>query len=277
MAQASGQLNTEIVYDNTIYSEPVFHIGNFAVTNSLLTAWLVVLVIIILSWRIKSKTNLIPRGLQNVMEALIDFFLDLFDSITGSREKSTKFFPFVFTFFVFIILCNLAGLLPGVGTIGQVVAEGGKHVFVPYFRGGMADLNTTLALATIGVVASHIVSILALGFWKYLNKFVNIKAFLEIPGKIKEDPAIILVNPIKFLVGLMEIISELAKIASLSFRLFGNVFAGEVLLASMSAILAFGLPLPFMFLEVMVGVIQALIFAILILSYLSMMTAEEEH
>lgn len=277
MTEANNENNSEIIHENTIFAEPIFHVGNFTVTNSLLTAWLVVLVIIILAWRVKRKINLIPRGIQNVAEALIDFFLDFFDSITGSRDKSTRFFPFVFAFFIFILLCNLAGLLPGVGTIGQVVAESGEKVFVPYFRGGTADLNTTLALATIGVVASHIFSILALGFWKYFNKFINIKAFLEIPHKIRKDPTILLINPIKFLVGVMEIISELAKVASLSFRLFGNIFAGEVLLASMSAILAFGLPLPFMFLEVMVGVIQALIFSVLVLSYLSMLSIEEEH
>jgi len=134
-----------------------------------------------------------------------------------------------------------------------------------------------LALATIGVVFSHIFSVMALGFWKYLNKFINIKAILEIPKKILKDPTIIVVNPIKVFVGLIEIVGEFAKIASLSFRLFGNIFAGEVLLASMSALLAFGLPIPFMFLEIIVGLVQAFIFAILILAYVTMNTAEEEH
>ncbi|MCG2698132.1 F0F1 ATP synthase subunit A, partial [Candidatus Parcubacteria bacterium] len=105
----------------------------------------------------------------------------------------------------------------------------------------------------------------------------NIKAFLEIPKKIRKDPSVLIVNPIKAFVGLIEIIGEAAKVASLSFRLFGNIFAGEVLLASMSAILAFGLPIPFMFLEIIVGLIQALIFAMLILAYLTMNTSAEEH
>jgi F-type H+-transporting ATPase subunit a len=270
-------VNSEIIHENTIFAEPIMHIGNFSITNSLMTSWVAVAIIILLALAVRRKVAIVPKGIQNFFEFLIESFLDLFDSITGSRKKSAGFFPFVFAFFMFIIVCNLMGLLPGVGTIGHVVAEEGHKVFVPFFRGGTADLNTTLALAIIGVVASHIFSVMSLGFWKYFNKFVNIKAFLEIPGKIRKDPAIILVNPIKFLVGLMEIISELAKVASLSFRLFGNVFAGEVLLASMAAMMAFGLPLPFMFLEVLVGVIQALIFAVLILSYLSMMSVEEEH
>ena len=138
-------------------------------------------------------------------------------------------------------------------------------------------MNTTLALATIGVVLSHIFGVIAVGGWNYLNKFINIKAFLEIPKKIVKNPTILLVNPIKAFVGVIEIISELAKIASLSFRLFGNVFAGEVLLAAMSAILAFGVPIPFMFLEIIVGLIQALIFAMLILTYLTVATTAEEH
>jgi F-type H+-transporting ATPase subunit a len=132
-------------------------------------------------------------------------------------------------------------------------------------------------LATIGVVVSHIVGIIAVGGWHYLNKFINLKALIEIPKKVLKDPTVLIVNPIKVFVGLIEIISELAKVASLSFRLFGNVFAGEVLLASMSAILAFGLPLPFIFLEVLVGLIQALIFAMLILTYLTINTTKEEH
>ena len=169
------------------------------------------------------------------------------------------------------------GLLPGVGSIGQIVREGEQQLFIPYFRGATADLNTTLALAALAVVASHVMGVIALGWWKYLNKFLNFKILLEISKKILKDPTILLVNPIKFFVGLIEIVGELAKVASLSFRLFGNIFAGEVLLASMSAILAFGLPLPFMFLEVIVGLIQALIFSILVLIYLSIATTAEEH
>ena len=122
-------------------------------------------------------------------------------------------------------------MLPGVGSIGQVVAENGEKVFVPYFRGGTADLNTTLALAIFGVVASHIFGVMALGGWHYLNKFINIKALLEIPKKFFKDPTILIVNPIKVFVGVIEIVGEAAKVASLSLRLFGNIFAGEVLLA----------------------------------------------
>ena len=275
--EAEKETHTEIHHEHTLFAEPIFDIGNFSVTNSLLNSWLALVLIIIFSLLLKSKIKLIPKGIQNAFEMIVEAFLGIFDSVTGSREKSLKFFPFVFSFFILILINNWLGLLPGIGSIGKVVHEHGASVFVPFFRGGTADLNTTLALATIGVVASHIFGVIAVGAWHHLNKFLNFKAILEIPKKFIKDPTIIIVNPIKVLVGLIEIVGELAKIASLSFRLFGNIFAGEVLLASMSAILAFGLPIPFMFLEVIVGLIQALIFAMLVLVYLSMHTTAEEH
>jgi len=267
----------EITSEHTLYAEPIFHFGSFQITNSLLNTFLVVLIVVVFGLYFKSRIKLIPSGIQNFVEALVEMFFDVFDSVTGSRAKTLKFFPFILSFFVFILLNNWLGLLPGIGSVGQVVLEHGKKVFVPFFRGGTADLNTTFALALIGVISSHIFGVISIGFWNYFNKFVNLKTLMEIPKKVLKDPSVLIVNPIKVFVGLLEIISELAKIASLSFRLFGNIFAGEVLVASMAAILAFGLPVPFMFLEVMVGVIQALIFAMLVLTYLTMMSTEEEH
>ena len=269
--------HSEIIHEHTLYAEPIYHVGGFNITNSLLNSWIVVLVVIILSLAIGRKIKTIPTGIQNAFEAIIEAFLGVFDSVTNSREKSLKFFPLIFAFFLFILLNNWLGILPGVGSIGQIASEHGEKVFIPYFRGGTADLNTTLALAIIGLVASHIFGVLAIGAWHHLNKFINIQAFIDIPKKIMKDPTIIIVNPIKAFVGIVEIVGELAKVASLSFRLFGNIFAGEVLLASMSALLAWGLPIPFMFLEVIVGLIQALIFAMLILAYLTMNTSAEEH
>ncbi len=277
VGQAPVETQAEVGHEHTLFAESVFQIGNLTITNSLLNSWIVVFLVIIISLTVRSRIKQIPRGIQNVLEMAVEGFLDIFDSVTGSREKSLKFFPFVFSFFILILLNNWLGLLPGIGSVGNIVLENGHEVFVPYFRGGTADLNTTLALAIIGVVASHIFGVMALGVWRYLNKFINIKAFLEIPKKIRKDPTVLIVNPIKAFVGLIEIIGEIAKVASLSFRLFGNIFAGEVLLASMAAILAFGLPIPFMFLEIIVGLIQALIFSMLILAYLTMNTAAEEH
>jgi len=218
---------------------------------------------------------MVPKGLQNVSEVVVDGALNLADSVTGDRQKSMKIFPIVFAIFAFVLLNNWLGLLPGIGSIGFIEGAEGHSVFVPYFRGGTADLNATLALALIAVICSNVFGIFTVGLWKYFNKFVNLKSLAEIPKKILKDPAIIIVNPIKFFVGIIEIIGEVAKVASLSFRLFGNIFAGEVLLSSIAAILAFGLPIPFMFLEVLVGIIQGLIFAMLTTVYFSIAMTDE--
>jgi F-type H+-transporting ATPase subunit a len=229
--------------------------------------------VIVFSVVLRKKLKMIPKGIQNVFEMIIEGALDLCDSVTGSRAKSEKVFPMVFTFFIFILLNNWLGLLPGIGSIGYVE----NNFFIPYFRGGTADLNTTLALALISVIGANVFGVLAVGGWKYFNKFINLKAFAEIPGKIRKDPSIVIVNPIKFFVGLIEVVGEVAKVASLSFRLFGNIFAGEVLLTSIAVIFAFGLPIPFMFLEIIVGVIQALIFGMLTLVYYTIASTDEGH
>lgn len=270
-------VNTEVSHEQTLFAEQIASIGGFPITNALLNTWLVVVIVLVLGLFLKKKVKEVPGAVQNVMEMIVEGFLDIFDSVTGSRKKSLQFFPFVFSFFLLILINNLIGLLPGVGSIGAIVTEDGHSFFAPYFRGGMADLNSTLALSIIGVVASHIFGVVAVGWWRHFNKFVNIKAIIDIPKKVAKDPMVLIVNPINVFVGFIEIIGELAKIASLSFRLFGNIFAGEVLLASMGAIMVFFLPIPFMFMEVLVGMIQALVFSMLILAYLSMNTSAEEH
>ena len=269
--------STEIIHEHTIYAEPIFHIGDFAVTNALMNSWVAVLIVIALSVVVNKKISIVPRGLQNLFESSIELMLGLFDSITGSRDKTNQFFPFVFSFFLLILIMNWSGILPGSGSVGMIEKHNGESFFVPFLRGGSADVNTTLALAIIGVVSSHIIGVLSIGVFKHFGKFINLHALAEIPSKIRKDPMVLLVNPIKFCVGILEIIGEIAKVISLTFRLFGNIFAGEVLLASMSAIAAFALPIPFLFMEVLVGLLQALIFAVLVLSYLSMATTAEEH
>ena len=270
-------MSSEISHEITIFAEPIFEISGFHITNSLLNTWLVVIAVIIFGLLMRRTISVIPRKAQNFLEMIVEQLLGVFDSVTNSREKSLRFFPLVASFFVFILLNNWLGILPGIGSIGKIVSEHGEKVFVPFFRGGTADLNTTLALAIVGVVATHLVGVTTVGAWHHLNKFINIQSIIDIPGKVTKDAAILIVNPIKLFVGFIEIIGELAKVASLSFRLFGNIFAGEVLLASMSAILAFGTPIPFMFLEIVIGLIQALIFAMLILVYLTIHTSVEEH
>lgn len=270
-------MTTSVIHENTIFAEPIFHIGSMEITNSLLNSWLVVLMVIIISLLVYRKISLVPGKLQSIFEMIIEKLLEISDSITDSRKKSIKFFPIIFSIFIFILLNNWLGIFPGVGSIGKLEPTHEGMLFIPFFRGGTADLNTTLALASFAVTASHILGILALGAWNHFNKFIQIKAIAEMVKKAFKNPVVLVINPIKIFVGLLEIVGELAKVASLSFRLFGNVFAGEVLLTSMSAILAFGLPIPFMFMEIVIGIVQAFIFSILTLVYFSINTTAEEH
>jgi F-type H+-transporting ATPase subunit a len=271
--------NQEIQTESTLFAEPIYHIGGFTITNSLLVSWMAVIILVILFITVGKKIKRIPKGLQNIFEIILEQALELADSITGSRKISEKFLPISLALFLFILVNNWLGLLPGMGTIGFVEQEGAHRVFIPFFRGGTADINTTLALALFSVVASHVMGVLTIGIWKHFNKFVNLKVLAEIPGKIRKDATVVLVNPIQAFVGIVEFIGEIAKIASLSFRLFGNIFAGEVLLASMMALFAYFLPLPFIFLEIIVGLIQALIFAMLTLVFMTIATQDhaEEH
>lgn len=265
----------QVSHEVTIYAEPIFNIGSFQVTNSLLTSWLAVLVILIFSIIIRMKLKKIPGKLQHIFEVIMDGALSLVDQVTNDRKISKKIFPLVFSLFIFILVSNWLGLLPILGSIGLVAKEGAHSVFIPFLRSGTADINTTLALSIMIVLASNFFGILAIGLWKTFNKYVNLKGLGSIFTKVRKDPTVLIVAPINFFVGLLELLGEMAKIASLSFRLFGNVFAGEVLLASMSAIFAFIIPGPFLFLEVFVGLIQALIFSLLATVYFTI--AAQDH
>ncbi|MBU1922509.1 F0F1 ATP synthase subunit A [Patescibacteria group bacterium] len=275
--ESEAQESEHFEHEISLAPETIFNVAGFSVTNSLLNSWMTVIILIICAVVLFKKIKQVPKGMQNVFEMIIEAAFGVMDSVTGSREKSTKFFPLVFTLFIFILINNWLGILPGVGSIGYVAMHEGHGVFVPFLRGATADLNTTLSLALLAVIGSNLLGFITVGVWKYFNKFISLKELISIPRKVLKDPSVLIVNPIKFFVGLIEIISEIAKVASLSFRLFGNVFAGEVLLASIAVIFAWILPVPFMFLEILVGLIQALIFSMLTLVYLSVATTAEEH
>lgn len=271
--------NNNISHESSLYAEPIFHIGDFSVTNALFTSWIVILFLIILSITIRIKIKKIPGKLQNFFEIIIEQALSLGDQVTNNRKITEKAFPVIFTVFLVIILNNWMGILP-LGGLGIIeMTEHGK-VFIPLIRSGTADVNGTISLAILSVIGANVFGIISIGLWKSINKYVNLKVIGEIFIKIKKDPFIIMTAPIMFAVGLIELVGELAKVASLSFRLFGNVFAGEVLLASMAAIFIYILPTPFILLEVFVGLIQAFIFAILTLVYYTisgMDHDEDEH
>jgi F-type H+-transporting ATPase subunit a len=173
--------------------------------------------------------------------------------------------------FLFILFSNWIGLMPGTGSIGRYALVEGRVELVPLFRPANTDLNMTLAMALFVVIASHVLGIIAVGFFRYANKFIKLG---DIVKSFSRGGTSIFVAVVEFAVGLIEIFSEVAKVVSLSLRLFGNVFAGEVLLTVMGSLIALIVPLPFVFLEIIVGLIQAVVFAMLTLVYLSMATAE---
>jgi F-type H+-transporting ATPase subunit a len=237
----------------SIRAEDIFRIGNFPVTNSSLLATIAFIVLIVLAIILRSKLKMIPGGIQNIAEAVLDGALGLMDSVLGDRRKSEKYLPIILTVFLFVLCSNWLGLVPGVGSFVVRTGDG----TIPLFRSPAADLNFTLALALIAVTFVNALGIAAVGLKGRLKVFFNFK------------------NPIAFFVGILELISEFAKIISFSFRLFGNVFAGEVLLTIMALLLPYLAPLPFMCLEVFVGFIQAFIFGMLTLVFISMAVSEE--
>jgi F-type H+-transporting ATPase subunit a len=244
----------------SIAAEPIFHIASFPVTNTILVTFCISLVIIIVSAILTSRVNLVPRGFQNIVESILEALLNLADSVTQDRKLSKKFLPIVATIFIFVILSNWVEVIPGLGTIGIRETHQGETILVPFIRSGSADLNMTLAIAIISVVSAQILGIMAIGAAKYAKKFFV--SPLEKPYFVGT------------FVGALELVSEVAKIISFSFRLFGNIFAGEVLLMVMLFLVPYFVPLPFLFLELFVGFIQALVFAMLTLVFFKMATTE---
>jgi F-type H+-transporting ATPase subunit a len=287
----SGLLGLDVVLPEvSLAAEPIFYIGSFGVTNSLLTSWLLMIFLIVVSIlatrrapkNLESASNqeLVPQsGLQNALEMVVEGFYGMARNIGGSWAP--KFFPIIMTMFLFVIVANFSGLLPGFGSIGLLepahapqvghVAEGvfltgaeaglGEEGYVirPFFRAPSTDLNFPLALALVTVVLSQYFGFKALKVG-YLKKFFDLSGFKK--G--------VLVGGAQLLAGLLEIISEIAKIISLTFRLFGNILAGEVLLAVLAFLIPYLISVPFYGLEVFVGFVQALVFFMLTLVFFSL-------
>jgi len=270
----------------SLTAEKIFNIGPLTVTNALLTTWFVLILIAVFSIIFRLRLKKHPRKIQNIVEMVIEGFMGIVQSVTDNAKQARKFFPVIFTIFLFVLLNNWAGLIPGVGSIGisekanhQEVhlehtiepegivideknstnsehLENHHHSFTPIFRAGTADLSFTLALAAVAVILVQVMGVLALGGRGYFSRFLNFK------------------NPILFFVGILEIVSEFSKMISFSFRLFGNIFAGEVLLTVIIALAPFIIPMPFYGLEIFVGIVQALVFSMLTLVFFKMATTE---
>jgi F-type H+-transporting ATPase subunit a len=260
--------------------EVIFISGGLPITNTVINTILVDGFLLILAFAVRRRLALIPGKFLNLIEYIIGGLYDFGESIAGDKIKFI--FPFFATFFLFIIVANWSGLIPGNGTIGiyETSIHGSETVthLVPINRPLTSDLNSTFALAIISLVATHIYAIRVLGVTQYLSKFFAFIPFIINFIKRKpinvnfKDPLTVfisLLTPLVFIfVGILELISEFVKVISLSFRLFGNIYAGEVVLLTVSDIFAFIFPIPFMMLELIVGFVQALVFAMLTMVFM---------
>jgi F-type H+-transporting ATPase subunit a len=294
----------------SIKAEPLFHLGGFTITNSLFTTWVAMILLIVLcllatrrlpkDLQAASTNDLLPGGLQNLFEFIIEALHGLTQGIAG--KWTPKFFPIIATIFLFVITANWIGLIPGVGSVGILehphevsseeakgaaeftgfvangpilTAETAQHAnegyfVVPFLRSPSADLNFTLALALISVFLVQYFGVKGNGAG-YFRKFFDVSGFKR--G--------VFWGFIGIFVSILELISEIAKIISFSFRLFGNVFAGEVLLLVMAFLIPYIISIPFYGLELFVGFIQALVFMLLTLVFFTLAASShhggEEH
>ncbi len=228
-------------------SEYIFSLFGLNITNTFFTSIFVTFFVIFCSFLFFINKNNSESLYIIAIKILIKKIYLFINSIIKNEQKSFAVLPIVTTFFIFILSANLIALLPGF--LGSVIIRIGNEE-IPLLRSPNSDLTATFALAIVSVLFIQLLSLKSLGIKGFLKRFINFS------------------NPIKFILGFFEIISESVKVLSFSFRLFGNVFAGEVLLLIVAFMVPFFLPLPFMIMEVFVGFIQASIFALLTLTFM---------
>jgi F-type H+-transporting ATPase subunit a len=254
---------------------------NFQITNTLLCTWIVIAILIVLVFLARRRQEQVPHGFQNFAEWGVENLLNLVEGVSG-KEKGRKFFPLVASLFIFILFGNLLDVLPGIDTIGWVTGKVvsphtlGSFYFltgsdtsqiVPWFRPPTSDLNLTLSMALIVVVVCQVVGFVALGAGEHIGKYLKFKELFAKPAT----------GWIEFFVGLIEIVTELSRLLSFSFRLFGNIFAGSAVLAVFGFLtLGFG-NIVFIPLELFVAFVQSLVFSLLTLVFLEMASTGHGH
>lgn len=217
------------------------------ITNTLVTSWITIFFLVVVGVLIGRNTRLIPSKVQLLFEMMFEYVYDFVTQILGSRQHARTYFPLLMTLFLFIFIANMLHFIPGVGSLTYHVAGGET---VPFLRAPNTDLNVTLALTIIVVTIIELAGVFTIGLWRYAGKFINFS------------------SPVNFLVGIIELISEAARLVSFSFRLFGNIFAGEVLIAVVVFFVPYILPVPLMAFEVFVGFVQAAVFTMLTLFFI---------
>jgi F-type H+-transporting ATPase subunit a len=244
----------------SLRADTIFKINGFPITNSLILSFisigLILLIGIFYNSQLKKPAHArtsIFYFIQLINKSLYNFFYSIF------QTKITYFYPIISGFFFYILIQNWLGLIPGVGSLLIKIADHGEMHYVPLLRATTADLNTTLLLGILSVGISQFYSIKFLGIKNYIQRFYDLK------------------NPISYFIGTLEIVSEFSKVLSFSFRLFGNIFAGEVLLTIIAFLMPIFAPLPFFFLEIFVGLIQALVFSMLTAVFISLAINKSHH
>jgi F-type H+-transporting ATPase subunit a len=243
-------------------SEGIFHVSGFTITNTLIASWLTIIVLIGLVYACTRKMKLIPGRPQNLAELIVETLLNFVKGVAGENHARTLF-PVVATIFLYVLTNAYLALLPFFGTIGITEYNG---TFIPLFRAANTDINLPLSIAIISFVCVEFWGLRSLGFFHYLNSFFNFGQLRDgftslFKGKIRPAISGIMFGFINLFIGGLEILSHFIRIISFTFRLFGNMTAGEILLLVVSFLIPLVASIPFYGLELLVGVLQALIFA----------------
>jgi len=270
--------------------EPFYRLGPIYITNTLIASWISILVLIGFFYFATRKMKLVPRGLQNLAETVVETLLGFVEGVAG-KENGRRFFPIIATIFLFVIMNAWMGLLPIFNVIGtghtgtSDTLFWGKYsgfmVDTALFRPANTDINVPLMLALVSFMAVEYWGITTVGFRQYAGKFFRYRQLLHglgqlIRGRIKSAVGILFYGAIDVFVGVLELVSECVRIVSFTFRLFGNMTAGEVLLLMMAFLIPVVIAVPFYGLEMILGFVQALIFAGLTLVFATVAVTPHE-
>ncbi len=254
-------------------ADTVFHLFGFPVSNSVIAAWITMVFLIAFSWAVTRRMKVIPGRLQSAFEAFLGSLYEFCKRVAG-EENGRRFFPFVATIFLFVAFNAWLSLIPGFGSV-TVTTAGGEHVEL--LRGANTDINMPLALALVSFLVVEYFGLRSLGI-RYLGKFFSVGEFVRgleeiVRGKLRAGFAGLFTGFIHIFVGILELLSEMVRIVSFTFRLFGNMTAGEILLLIAAFLIPWIFSLPFYGLELLVGFVQALIFSGLTLVFLTLAVA----
>ena len=258
-------------------SETVFHVGHFSITNTLLASWFTIIFLVGLSFVLTRKMKLIPGRRQAMGEAIVEGLLNFVESVAG-KKHAKMLFPGVATIFIYVISNAYLALLPFFGSIG-IIEHDGK--FAPLFRAANTDVNVPLSIAIMSFMFVESWGMRALGVSHYLSEFINVRQMVEgikelFTGKVGQAVMNIAFGFINLFVGVLEIFSHLIRMLSFTFRLFGNMTAGEILILVSSFLIPLVFAIPFYGLELLIGLIQALIFSGLTLVFATIAVSPHE-